>query len=127
MARRLISSGSVYEDMAGYSRAVVDGDWVFVSGTVGSDFQTRIFPESVSEQAEQSIKNIAWALNEAGASLSDIVRVRVYVTDRAYVGPVSAVLGKHFGAIRPTNTTIICQLPGEEMKVELEVTALKRG
>ncbi len=126
MTRRLISSGSIYEEMAGYSRAVVDGDWVFVSGTVGSDFATRTFPPDVADQTRQALANIAWALGEAGAALSDIVRVRVFVTDRAYVPPVSRVLGETFRDIRPTNTTIICQLPGEEMKVELEVTALKR-
>ncbi len=126
MARRTISTGSKFEEMAGYSRALVDGDWIFVSGTVGFDHKTGTLPEDVTEQAETALRTIAGVLEEANASLADVVRVRVYLTDRAYVEPVAAVLGRTFGDIRPTNTTVICQLFLETMKVEIEVTALRR-
>ena len=126
MARRTISSGSKFEEMAGYSRAVVDGDWVFVSGTVGFDHASGTLPEDVTGQAEQALRTIAGALAEADATLEDVVRVRVYLTDRAYVEPVSAVLGRTFGHVRPANTTVICDLFLETMKVEIEVTALRR-
>ena len=126
MARRTISSGSKFEEMAGYSRAVVDGDWIFVSGTVGFDAATGAIPEDPVAQAETALRTIAGALAEADAPLEGVVRVRVYVSDRAYVEPVAAVPGRTFGHIRPTNTTIICQLFLESMKVEIEVTALRR-
>ncbi|MRX51469.1 RidA family protein [Paracoccus sp. S-4012] len=127
MERRTINSGSVFEELAGYSRAVIQGDWVFVSGTAGYDFQTREISPDPAEQARQSLRTIAATLEQAGASLSDIVQVRVFLSDRAHVEPVSRVLGATFSDPRPTNTTIICGFAMEEMKVELEVTALKRG
>lgn len=123
--RRAITSGSKFEKLAGYSRAVVDGEWVFVSGTAGHapDGSISSDPE---QQARQSLQTIATALGDAGAALSDIVRVRVYLADRADVMAVSKVLGETFTDPRPTNTTIICGFPVEEIKVEIEVTALKR-
>ncbi|MHA1565491.1 MAG: RidA family protein [Alphaproteobacteria bacterium] len=126
MGRQLISSGSVFEEMAGYSRAVADGDWVFVSGTVGVDFATGKIADNVGEQTEQALRTIATALTEADASLSDIVRVRVYLKDRADVGDMCRVLKETFGDIRPTNTTIFCDFADEAMKVEIEVVALRR-
>lgn len=126
MSRKAISSGSTFEELAGYSRAVVDGDWVFVSGTTGADKSGNFSPD-VAEQTRQSLKTIAWALNEAGASLRDVVRLRAYLADRADVMTVSGILRETFSDPRPTNTTIICGFPAEAIKVELEVTALKRS
>ena len=126
MARRWIFSGSKYEDMAGYSRAVVDGDWIFVSGTVGYDFATDTIADDAAEQARQAIRTIEKAITEAGGSLADVVRVRVFLADRADLGPIAQVIKEAFGAHRPANTTVICQLAAPEMKVEIEVTALRR-
>lgn len=126
MNRKAISSGSKFEELAGYSRAVVDGEWVFVSGTTGADKSGNFSPD-VAEQTRQSLKTIAWALNEAGASLRDVVRLRAYLADRADVMTVSGILRETFEDPRPTNTTIICGFPAEAIKVELEVTALKRS
>lgn len=126
MTRRQISSGSKYEELAGYSRAIVDGEFVFVSGTVGYDFAAGTIADAAAEQARQSLRTIAKALAEADATLDDVVRIRVFVTDRAYIVPVSRVLAETFKTSRPANTTVVVQLAEPEMKVELEVTALKR-
>ncbi|WP_117192305.1 RidA family protein [Rhizobium terrae] len=127
-ARWTISSGSRFEEMAGYSRAVVQDPWIFVSGTAGYDFANGgMISSDAAEQARQSLKTISETLEKAGSSLRDIVRVRVYLASRDDVMAVSKVLGETFSDPRPTNTTIICGFAMEEMKVELEVTALKRG
>ena len=122
--RRHISSGSKFEDLAGYCRAVVDGRWVFVSGTVGPD-PDGTYPDDAAAQARNSLAIIGRALAEAGAILSDVVRVRVYLADRGDLMPVAVVLGEVFGGIRPANTTVCAALVMPEMKVEIEVTALK--
>jgi len=124
MARRRFSTGSKFEEMAGYCRAIAVDNWVFVSGTAGYDFKTGSISDDPAEQAEQSLQTIAEALGQAGAALADIVRLRVYVSDRAHIAPVSRVLARTFGADRPTNTTIVCQFAEPAMKVELEATAL---
>lgn len=124
--RWTISSGSKFEELAGYSRAVVDGEFIFVSGTVGYDFQTGAIPEGAEAQTRQALSNIAHALAQAGATLKDIVRVRVFLTRREDIVPVSRILGETFQEPRPTNTTVIVTLAEEAMRVELEVTALKR-
>lgn len=122
-ARRFISSGSPWEELAGYSRAVVDGDWVFVSGTVGQDFATMVMPDSAGAQAELALDTIESALARAGATPADVARVRVYVPDRGDVAAVSAAIKRRFGAARPANTTVCCPLAVEGAKVEIEVTA----
>jgi enamine deaminase RidA (YjgF/YER057c/UK114 family) len=122
--RKHIYSGSRYEEMAGYARAVVDGRWVFVSGTVGADFTTGDFPETTEHQTEQAMANIQWALEEAGSRLEDIVRVRCYVPNPDDVPTVAHVLKRHLDHVRPTNTTLCVPLPFPEIKVEIEVTAL---
>lgn len=127
MARWAINTGSKFEEMAGYSRAVVDGEWIFISGTAGYDFGKNSISDDPAEQTRQSLRTIAETLAKAGAAMKDIVRVRVYVSDRAHVMPVSQVLGETFSDPRPTNTTIVCGFAMPEMKVELEVTALKRA
>ena len=127
MTRRLISSGSRFEELAGYSRAVVDGGWVFVSGTTGFDYASGSISDDVEEQTEQAFRNIKDALKEAGASLADVLRVRVYLADAADFDRVAPILGRHFRDIRPANTTVICPLADRRMKVEIEVTARRQG
>ena len=126
MTRTLISSGSSFEAQIGYSRAVVAGNWVFVSGTTGFDYATMTISDDVLVQTEQCFKNIAAALEQAGSSLQDVVRV-------TYVLPISAdfescwpVLRKYFGEVRPAAMMISAGLADPRMKIEIEVTALKR-
>jgi enamine deaminase RidA (YjgF/YER057c/UK114 family) len=124
--RRLISSGSPFEAQAGYSRAVVDGDWVFVAGTTGFDYAAMTIAEDPAEQARQAFRNIEAALAEAGGSLADVVRVRYYVPDAADWPAIVLVLGEVFGSIRPASTALFCGLVDPRMKIEIEVTA-RRG
>jgi enamine deaminase RidA (YjgF/YER057c/UK114 family) len=125
--RRLISSGSPFEAQIGYSRAVADGDWVFVSGTTGYDYQSMTISDSVAEQAEQCLKNISWALEQAGASMADVVRV-VYVLPRGEDFEACwPVTRKYFGDVRPAAMMIEAKLLDPKMKIEIEVTAKKRG
>lgn len=123
MTRRLISSGSSLERTAGYSRAVVDGDLVFVSGCTGLDYSTDTLAEGAEAQTRQTFRNIEWALGEAGCTLQDVVRATYYVTDRADVPDILKVCGEHFRDIRPASTLLVCGLVRPEMKVEIEVTA----
>jgi enamine deaminase RidA (YjgF/YER057c/UK114 family) len=123
--RKFVSSGSPWEALAGYSRAVVDGRWVFVSGTVGYDLRTNTWPPTAETQTEMSLDTIERALREAGAALLDVVRVRAFVPDRADVEAVSGVLKKRLGAARAANTTVCSPLAVDKAKVEIEVTALK--
>ncbi|PLP57969.1 hypothetical protein CYK37_17305 [Mesorhizobium loti] len=123
--RRAISSGSKFEELAGYSRAVVDGEWVFISATAGTEADGSFSPDVV-QQTRRALAVISAALAEAEAKIADVVRVRVYLAERADVMAVSKILGETFAAPRPTNTTIICGFPAEEIKVELEMTALRR-
>ena len=124
--RRLISSGSPFEAAAGYSRAVVDGDWIFVAGTTGFDYASMTIAEDPAEQARQACRNIEKALAEAGGTLADVVRVHYYVPDIADWQAIVPVLGEIFGAIRPAATALICGLVDPRMKIEIEVTA-RRG
>jgi enamine deaminase RidA (YjgF/YER057c/UK114 family) len=124
--RRLISTGSPFEKTAGYSRAVVDGEWCFVSGTTGYDYATMTMPESVEDQTQNCLATISRALQEGGFALADVVRAHYYITDAAYVDAVFPILGETFGDIRPAATMIVCGLNKPEMKIEIEVTALKR-
>jgi enamine deaminase RidA (YjgF/YER057c/UK114 family) len=124
--RRLISTGSPFEKTAGYSRAVVDGEWCFVSGTTGYDYATMTMPESVEDQTRNCLATISRALQEGGFALADVVRAHYYITDAAYVDRVFPILGEAFGDIRPAATMIVCGLNKPEMKIEIEVTALKR-
>ena len=126
MTREHIFSGSIYEDMAGYARAVIVGDQIFVSGTVGADFANGgALAEGAEAQTEQALKTIADTLSQAKASLQDIVRIVAYVPDAEDVPAVAAVLKKHFDKARPTNTTVCSPLAVPGAKVELEVTALR--
>ena len=125
--RRLISTGSPFEKTAGYSRAVVQGDWCFVSGTTGYDYATMTMPDTIEAQTRNCLDTIAKALKEGGFDLADVVRAHYYITDRADVDTVFPILGAYFGAVRPAATMIVCGLNKPEMKIEIEVTALRRG
>ena len=127
MTRRLISSGSTFEREIGYSRAVVDGDWVFVSGTTGFDYATMTISDDLVAQTEQCLKNIDAALREAGASMADVVRVHYLLPDAASFKETWPVLGRWFGDIRPAATMMAVGLADPKMKIEIEVTARKRG
>ena len=122
-SRRLISSGSTFEQEIGYSRAVVDGDWIFVSGTTGFDYETMTISESLPEQTEQCLRNIEAALIEADSGLKDVVRV-VYVLPKADEFPKCwPVLRKYFGEVRPAAMMISAGLADPRMRIEIEVTA----
>ena len=123
MSRRRISSGTPFEELASFSRAVVDGDMVYVSGTTGMDRATGAFPADAAEQARLALGHVETALGEAGASLADVLRVVVHIVDRAELIPVCEAIGEAFADIRPANTTVISALALPEMKVEIEVTA----
>jgi len=124
--RRLISSGSAFEAEAGYSRAVVDGDWIFVAGTTGFDYAQMTIVSDPVEQTRQAFRNIEKALGETGAGLTDVVRGRYYLPDAADWPAIIPVLGEVFGAIRPAATALICGLVDPRMKIEIEVTARRR-
>jgi enamine deaminase RidA (YjgF/YER057c/UK114 family) len=127
MARQLISSGSTFEQEIGYSRAVVDGEWVFVSGTTGFDYTTMSIADGIEAQAEQCFHNISTALGQAGATLADVVRV-VYIVPHAPDFPAChPVLRKHFGAVRPAATMISAGLADPRMRIEIEVTARRQS
>jgi enamine deaminase RidA (YjgF/YER057c/UK114 family) len=123
--RSLISSGSPLERDIGYSRAVVDGDWVFVSGTTGFDYQTMTISEDVVEQAEQCLRNIERALQEAGSTFAEVVRVHYILPRVEDFQPCWPVLRKYFGDVRPAATMISAGLADPRMKIEIEVTARK--
>lgn len=126
MKRTLISSGSSFEHDIGYSRAVVQGDWVFVSGTTGFDYSTMTLAEGIQAQAEQSLKNIEFALRQAGSSLKDVVRVTYVVPDGKEFPACWPVLRKYFGDVRPAAMMISANLLDPRMRIEIEVTALKQ-
>ncbi|MFK7791885.1 MAG: RidA family protein [Devosiaceae bacterium] len=123
MSRRLISSGSPMEAQAGYSRAVVDGGFVYVSGTTGFDYETMQMPQGIESQTRNTFATITDALTEAGSAMENVVRVRYYVTERANASAVMDIAGEVFGTIRPAATLVICELLRADMLVEIEVTA----
>jgi enamine deaminase RidA (YjgF/YER057c/UK114 family) len=123
LSRTLISSGSPFEKEAGYSRAVVDGDWVFVSGTTGYDYTAMTMPEGMEAQTRNTFITIQNVLEEASTAMADIVRVRYYITKRSDAAALMKVAGDVLGDIRPAATLIICGLLEEEMLVEIDVTA----
>ena len=127
MSRRLISTGSPFEKTAGYSRAVIDGDFAFVAGTTGYDYTTMTMPADVTSQARNCFKTIEETLQGAGFAMADIVRATYYVTDAKDADTVLAVCGEVLGDIRPAATIlVVVGLYKPEMKVEIEVTAKRR-
>ena len=125
MKRQWITSGSTYEAQIGYSRAVVAGDWVFVSGTTGFDYATMTISDDVVAQAEQCLHNIATALAQAGCTLDDVVRVNYVLPNGADFEPCWPVLRQHFGMAKPAAMVITAGLLDPRMKIEIEVTACK--
>jgi enamine deaminase RidA (YjgF/YER057c/UK114 family) len=125
--RRLISTGSTFEQTIGYSRAVVDGDWVHVSGTTGFDYATMTISDDVVEQAEQVLRTVDAVLREAGCTFADIVRVRYLLPDRADFEPCWPVLRRWFGDVRPAATMQVCGLSDPRMRIEIEVTAHRQS
>jgi enamine deaminase RidA (YjgF/YER057c/UK114 family) len=126
MARELISSGSRFEAEVGYSRAVVDGEWVFVSGTTGFDYAAMTIADDVVAQCRQAMRNIASALQQAEASFADVVRVNLILPRREDFEPCWPVLKEHLGDVRPASTMIQAGLSDPRMKIEIEVTARRR-
>jgi enamine deaminase RidA (YjgF/YER057c/UK114 family) len=127
MTRRLISTGSPFEKTAGYSRAVIDGDFAFVAGTTGYDYATMTMPSDVTSQARNCFRTIEAALAEGGFAMTDIVRATYYITDAGDADALLAVCGETLGAIRPASTLlVVAGLYKPEMKVEIEVTAKLR-
>src|ERR1041384_7379375 len=127
MSRQLISSGSKFEQDIGYSRAVVDGEWVFVSGTTGFNYATMTIEDDVVAQCEQTLKNIEAALKQAKARFEDVVRVHYLITKAEDFEKCWPVVGQVFGKIRPAIVVMVVGLTDPRMKIEIEVTALKRG
>jgi enamine deaminase RidA (YjgF/YER057c/UK114 family) len=127
MTRHLVSSGSTFEQEIGYSRAVVVGDWVFVSGTTGFDYSSMSIAEGLWEQTEQCLKNIASALQQAGSCLADVVRVTYVLPNGAEFPECWPVLRKYFGEVRPAAMMIAAGLADPRMRIEIEVTALKQS
>jgi len=126
MSRRLISSGSTFEQEIGFSRAVVDGEWIFVSGTTGFDYAAMTISDDIVEQTEQCFRNIRQALADAGATLEDVVRVTYIVPDGPQFKQCWPVLRKYFGSVRPAATMISAGLADARMRIEIEVTARRR-
>ncbi len=122
---RKISTGSPFEAALGYSRAVVKGNWCFVSGVTGYDYATMTMPDDVAEQARNCFKTIFSVLDDAGFAPDDIVRVQYTLTDAALLDAVTPALGEAMGSIRPAATMVIAGLIRPEMKVEIEVTAMR--
>jgi enamine deaminase RidA (YjgF/YER057c/UK114 family) len=125
MTRQLISSGSTFEQEIAYSRAVVDGDWIFVSGTTGFDYSNMSVPEGILEQTEQCFKNIDAALQRAGSDLTQVVRVLYILPNASDFRQCWPVLRKYFGEVRPAATMISAGLADARMRIEIEVTARK--
>jgi enamine deaminase RidA (YjgF/YER057c/UK114 family) len=126
MSRRLISSGSDFERDFGYSRAVVDGDLIFVAGTTGFDYDIMTIPDDIAAQTRQAFVNIARALAQADASLADVVRARYYLPERADWDAAARIIGEHFRDVRPAATVVFCGLLDPRMRIEIEVTARRR-
>jgi len=123
--RRIISSGSTFEEQIGYARAVVVGDRVFVSGTTGFDYATMTIPSGVVAQAEQAVRNLEAALAEAGCSTADVVRVRYLFSERDSFEPCWPVLRRTFGEVRPAATMQVCGLSDPRMRIEIEIDAIR--
>lgn len=125
--RTRISSGSSFEKLAGYSRLVIDGEWVFVSGTSGFDYTTMTVSDDPAEQAHQTFRNIAAALEKAGASLDDVVRVTYLLSDAHLFEALAPIFGSYLDKARPAATAIVVGMVDPRMKIEIEVTVRKRS
>lgn len=126
MKRQLISTGSSFEKEIGYSRAVVDGNWVFVSGTTGYNYETMAIEDTIELQTEQCLKNIASTLKQANSKMEDVVRVTYILPEASEFKKCWPILKKYFGDIRPAATMFAAGLADSKMKIEIQVTALKK-
>lgn len=122
MARTTVSSGSKFEELAGYARVVSDPPWTFVSGTTGFDYNTMEISDDAAEQTEQCFRNIVHAVENAGGRMEDMVRIRIFIADRSDFEAICEVVGRYCRPIRPANTTVVSDLVDPRMKVEIEVT-----
>jgi len=127
MARRRIRSGSSFEELVGFSRAVIDGDWVWVAGTTGFDYADMTISDDPAEQAEQTLRNIASALEKAGASMADVVRAVYYLGEGVDVATVAPVIKRHLGEASPAATAVTAGFIDDRIKIEIEVTAVRQG
>jgi enamine deaminase RidA (YjgF/YER057c/UK114 family) len=125
--RRLISSGSTFEERIGFSRAVVDGDWIFVSGTTGFDYASMTIDDDLVEQTEQCLRNIEAALTQAGATMADVVRVTYVLPEASEFERCWPTLRRYFGEVRPAAMMISARLLDPRMRIEIEVTARKQA
>ena len=129
MPGQRVSSGSTFEELASYSRAVVlpdpGGDWVLVSGTTGFDYAAMTISSDVEAQTHQVFRNVAQALERAGSSLNEVVRIRVYLAAAEDFAKVAPIVGQYMHAAMPANTTVVAQLIEERLRIEVEVTARK--
>ncbi len=126
MSRKLISSGSIFETEIGYSRAVIEGNWIFISGTTGYNYKTMFIDDDVVNQTEQCLKNIASTLKEANSEFDDIVRVTYILPKISDFRKCWPILRKYFGEIRPAATMFSAELADPKMKIEIQVTAIKK-
>jgi enamine deaminase RidA (YjgF/YER057c/UK114 family) len=127
MERLRISSGSSFEELAGYSRAVVEGDWVFVSGTTGFDYRAGTISDDIVEQTEQCFRNIQQALAQAGSGMAEVLRIRIILIDAAEFHRIAPIIGRWCREARPANTTFVAGLIDPRMKIEIEVTARRQS
>ena len=125
MSRKLISSGSTFEQEIGYSRAVVEGNWILVSGTTGFDYSKMTISDNLLVQAEQCFMNIQMALEEAGASMKDVVRVTYVFPDAADFPKCWPIMRKYLGDVRPSAMMLAAGLSDPRMKIEIQVTAYR--
>ena len=125
MTRKLITTGSTFEQMFAYSRAVAQGDWCFVSGTTGYDYRTMQMPESAADQARNTLNTIAQALADAGFALADVVRIQITITEPGHMDEIAPVLREFLADVRPASTAVVCDLIKPEVKVEIEATAYR--
>lgn len=126
MSRQHISTGSPFEAKFAYSRAVVQGDWCFVAGTTGYDYSTMTMPESALEQARNAFRTIATTMAQVGFELADVVRVQYTIIDPALQDEIAPALREAMGGVRPASTMVVAGLVAPEMKIEIEITAMRR-
>jgi len=127
MSQERYFRGSEFEKLLNYSRVLVDGEWVFVSGCSGFDYDTMEIADNITDQTEQTFENIRWSLDQAGVTFDDVVRIRIIVASMSDYAGAAKVIGKHCANVQPANTTWIAALPDPRIKIEIEVTARKKS
>lgn len=125
MNRKRFTLNSDFEKLLNYSRVLVDDEWVFVSGCSGFDYGEMTISDSMTEQTEQTFRNIEWCLDKAGVTFDDVVRIRIIVADKEHYLEAAEVIGRYCKKAKPANTTWFAELPDPRIKIEIEVTARK--